>query len=57
MKNIIIAILSLWLVTGAIYHFMVVNELQSDLEVQKHLNKACEAERMWMEIQLKEVSQ
>lgn len=50
----IIAILAIVLVTGSIYHLMLVGEYQSELRVQKALNKACEADRMWKQIQLNE---
>ncbi len=54
MKNIIIAVLTLLIVVGTIYITMVVNELKSDLYVEQQLNKACEAQLMWVELKLTE---
>jgi hypothetical protein len=45
--KVTIAILILWLVTGGIYAYGTVRELQADLRVEQALNKACEADRMW----------
>ena len=45
--KVTIAILILWLVTGGIYAYGVIRDMQSDLRVERILNKACEADRMW----------
>ena len=43
----LIAVLLLVIVTGTIYHLMMVDEYTRQLRVEKALNKACEADRMW----------
>lgn len=50
--KIITALLALNLVAGYIYHFMVVDELNSQVFVQQELFKACTAQNMWLEMQL-----
>lgn len=50
----ITALLTLSLITGLIYHLIIVNELNKELYVQEQLFKACTAEIMWIEIKLQE---
>jgi len=53
--KIIIAILALWLVTGAVYSTMIVNELQSELRVEKEITKICTGELLWREMQINDL--
>jgi len=53
--KVTIAILILWLVTGGIYAYGTVRDLQADLRIEKELYKTCEADRMWKEIQIKDL--
>lgn len=54
MKNTIIALLLLNLIGAYIYHYNIVSALQTDLMVEKELNKACSAQLMFLEMKLKE---
>ena len=54
MKNVLIALLTLNLIALTVYHSMRTQELESDLYVEQQLNKACEAQIMWVEMQLRE---
>lgn len=52
--KIITALLALNLITGLIYHLMIVDELNKELYVKEQLFNACTAEIMWIEIKLQE---
>jgi len=53
--KIIIAILTLWLVTGAIYSTLIVDELQSELRVEQEITKICTGELLWREMQINDL--
>ena len=53
--KLITALLALNLFCGVIYHYMVVRDIETDARAYKELYKACENDRMWKEMQIKEL--
>ena len=52
--KMLLALTVLFWFTSTVYFIMNVNELKSNLVTEKALYKACEAERMWLDLKLQE---